>query len=257
MKKIKIFSDIRYLSFYAAEFFTNIANNSIKQRKKFYTALSGGSTPQLLYAYLANPHFREVVDWQQTHFFWGDERCVPPDAPESCYQQAYSTLLQYMELPEENIVRIKGELTPEAAAADYASRLLEFSNNKSSWPIFDLVILGLGADGHTASLFPYSPETNGISSVSVTAKYQERPSQRVSLTPDVFNSARNIIFLAAGVEKSQAVFDTICGLTNPEKLPAQRIQPNGGNILWLLDTEAAKLLPGKISGYSVENRSKN
>ncbi len=178
--------------------------------------------------------------------------CVLPDAPESCFQQVNSTFLKNLNLPEENIIRIKGELTPEAAAADYSGRLSAYGNNGLPWPIFDVVILGLGADGHTASLFPNSPETNNVSTVAVTANYQDRPAQRVSLTPDVFNSARNVVFLAAGEEKSQAVFDTICGPVDHQKLPAQRIHPDGGNLLWLLDKDSAKLLPGKIAGYSVE-----
>jgi 6-phosphogluconolactonase len=152
---------------------------------------------------------------------------------------------------EKNIHRILGELGPVPAAEDYARQLSGFAENGLNWPRFDLVLLGLGADGHTASLFPGSSHLSGVSTVAVSANYQDRPAKRVSLTPDVINSASNVVFLAVGFGKASALATTVGGARNSTKFPAQRIQPVNGNLWWLADEAASSLLPDCIDGVTI------
>jgi 6-phosphogluconolactonase len=242
------FSDSQALSGFAAGLLVQIATKAVSARGSFSIALSGGNTPSALYHLLAQSPYREGLPWEQMFFFWGDERCVVPDDAESSYNQARKALLDDVPIPGGNIIRIKGELAPADAADDYARELKKYSTNSLDWPRFDLVLLGLGADGHTASLFPGSTETSGLATVAVTAKYQDRPANRVSLTSDVFNAARNVIFLAVGKEKAGALAATLAGKHDPFRLPAQRILPVEGNTWWLVDEAAASLLPDHIDG---------
>jgi 6-phosphogluconolactonase len=242
------FSDSQTLSVFAADLLAQIANEAISTRNRFLVALSGGSTPMALYKLLAQTPYKESLPWERMFFFWGDERCVAPDDVESSYNQAHKALLDQAPIPGSNIIRIKGELPPVDAAEDYARALKKYSTDGLEWPRFDLVLLGLGADGHTASLFPGSMETNGLVTVAVTAKYQDRPANRVSLTPEVFNAARNVIFLVTGKEKAGALAATLTGKRDPFRLPAQRILPAEGKTWWLVDEAAASLLPDRIDG---------
>lgn len=247
--KLQIFADPAAMSQYAADLFARLTRTAIRERGLFQVSLSGGGTPMALYRILA----RESLPWDQMRFFWGDERCVPPTDAESCYHQAQSVWLAYKPVLSKHVFRIPGELGPDAAASAYAAQLADAAPGKQAWPNFDLALLGLGGDGHTASLFPGSPETQGIATVAVTAHYQDRPANRVSLTPDVFNSARNIAFLAVGKEKATALRDTLCGERTPALLPAQRIQPENGTIWWLVDEAAASLLPAEIENVSIRH----
>jgi 6-phosphogluconolactonase len=247
---IQVFPGSAELSRAAADLFASTAQAAISTRGRFLAALSGGSTPRAMYVMMAKSPYRERLPWGKMLFFWGDERCVPPDDAESSYNQARTAWLAHVPVPEGNVFRVKGELGPLAAAEDYAHQLKSVAQAGLDWPRFDLVLLGLGADGHTASLFPGSDDTSGVATVAVTAHYQERPANRVSLTPDVFNSASSIIFLATGAEKAQALATTLAGAREPVKYPAQRIHPVDGNIWWLVDTAAASLLPEKIDGVA-------
>jgi 6-phosphogluconolactonase len=241
---VRIFSDSTVLSRFAADLFARTTCEAVSARGRFLATLSGGGTPMALYRLLVT----YSLPWDKMLFFWGDERCVPPDDAESCYRQACAAWLVYVPVPDNNIFRIKGELGPEAAAADYARQ----PESASATPRFDLVLLGLGADGHTASLFPGSAETSGAATVAVTAHYQDRPANRVSLTPEVFNSARNVVFLATGAEKAPALAATLTGAREPVKFPVQRIQPTDGEVWWLVDEAAASLLPEGIEGVIIE-----
>jgi len=248
---VNISPDPISLSHAAVELFARLALESVAARGRFTVALSGGGTPQALYRLLAQAPYSEALPWDRMHFYWGDERCVPPDDDkESCFNQARSALLAHVPLPEGNIHRIKGELSPGQAAADYAAQLKAMAEADLDWPRLDLVLLGLGADGHTASLFPGSDLTSGVATIAVTAHYQDRPANRVSLTPDVFNSAANILFLATGIEKAQALAQTLAGPRDPIMLPAQRIRPENGNINWYVDEAAASLLPKQIESVT-------
>jgi 6-phosphogluconolactonase len=228
-KQIEIFPDATALSAFGANLFAQIAQKAVSARGLFFTALSGGGTPMALYRLLAESPYQESLPWDKMHFFWGDERCVPPDNSESCYFQVYSMWLGQVPIPTENIHRAKGELGPETAAADYAHELKKVAEITEDWPRIDLVFLGLGADGHTAV-------------IAVRAHYQDRPANRISMTPIVFNSARNVVFLVSGTEKENALADTITGSFDPLRLPAQRIQPDNGKIWWLVDDAAGRLL---------------
>ena len=249
---IKVFSEGQSLSHFGAELFDQITRDAISLRGRFFCALSGGGTPMALYSLLAQSPYRESLPWEKMSFFWGDERCVPPDDPGSNYFQARQALLGQVSVLETNIFRARGELIPQLAAADYALQLSSRAEPGLDWPRFDMVLLGLGADGHTASLFPGSQETHGIPTVAVTANYQERPANRVSVTPDVINSARNVVFLVTGGEKADALVATVTGAREPVRLPAQRILPVDGRLWWLVDQAAASRLPESIDGIEIQ-----
>jgi 6-phosphogluconolactonase len=268
--EIRVFPDPPALSGFAADLFSKIARDSVAQRGRFLTVLSGGGTPLALYRLLALPPFRDDLPWEQMHFFWGDERCVPPEDPGSNYRQAYEPLLLKVPVPTQNIHRARGELSPASAAEDYARQLREFAAPRLDYPRFDLVLLGLGADGHTASLFPQlsphlSPQMYAFGGrqeggggqesapvLAVTADYQGRPANRVTLTPPVFNAARDVLFLVTGEEKAAALAATVQGPRDPLKYPAQRIQPAQGKVWWLVDEQAAHLLPEQMEEIRIQ-----
>jgi 6-phosphogluconolactonase len=182
------------------------------------------------------------LDWAKTFIFWGDERCVPPDDEGSNYRQAMDTLLSHVSIPDENIQRIKGELEPADASRNYAHILKAYASPNLNWPRFDLVLLGMGQDGHTASLFPGSKVETASPTQAVTANYQGRPANRVTLTSLVFNSARKIFFLVTGESKATTLARVINGEHQPEELPAQRIRPTNGKLIWLVDEAAGSKL---------------
>jgi len=243
--EIHLFKDLEELSRAAAELFVKQAALSIAERDRFLVALNGGSTPNRLFQLLAT-EYRENVDWGRVHVFWGDERCVPPDDPGSSYGQARSVLLRPVSIPEANIHRVKGELDPVSASKDYAHVLREFASPPLDWPRFDLIFLGMGEDGHTASLFPGSPAAVPEPTMPVTAQYQDRPANRVTLTPVVFNSSRMVVFMATGEKKAQALAEVLSDRYNPELYPAQRIRPEDGERIWLVDEAAASRLPKEL-----------
>lgn len=233
---VRIFKDAVELSRAAADLFVTLAVQSIRERGRFLVALSGGSTPMALYRLLA----REPIDWTRIHVFWGDERLVPPEDAENSYGQAREALLKHIPIPTENIHRVASELDPVAAARDYASILREFAAPPLDWPRFDLVLLGLGEDGHTASLFPGSPVDATEPVIAVTAQYQGRPARRVTLTPPVFNAARQVIFLVTGANKAVTLKGVFSDYNSSEQIPAKRIQPADGQVTWLVDKAAGK-----------------
>lgn len=254
MTRIQIFPTLESLSHAAADLFSQIINKAVEARGRSMVALSGGSTPLALYRLLAKSPYSIDLPWRDVHFFWGDERCVAPEDTENSYHQAYEAWLNLVDIPERNIHRALGELGPEAAAKDYEFQLKGFAEAGFDWPRFDLVLLGLGSDGHTASLFPGSREDEDKAVIAVTANYQDRPANRVSLTPKVFNAARNIVFLAVGAEKAQALATTVSGPRDAVKYPAQRIKPTDGNLIWMIDQDASEFLPKQIEGFTIEGK---
>jgi 6-phosphogluconolactonase len=243
--EVRIFEDPEELSRAAAALFVQQAARSIAERGRFLFALNGGSTPTRLFQLLATDFCNEI-DWSTAHVFWGDERCVPPDDPGSSYGQARDVLLSRISIPDSNIHRIPGELGPVEASKEYSLILGEFASQPFEWPRFDLVHLGMGEDGHTASLFPGSPVDVSARTLPVNAHYQDRPANRVTLTPIVFNSARLIVFMATGEKKAQTLAEVLSDRYNPDLYPAQRIQPNDGKLMWLVDEAAASKLPKKL-----------
>lgn len=244
--KIRIFKNMESLSHNAATLFVEQAAKAIEKRGQFLTALNGGSTPTRLFQLLATD-FRDQVDWNKVHIFWGDERCVPPDDPGSSYRQAQDALLSHVPIPEDNIHRVKGELEPAQASRDYALILKEFASSPFEFPRFDLVYLGMGEDGHTASLFPYSLVDVTEPTIPVTAHYQDRPANRVTLTQLVFNQARVVAFMATGDKKAVTLAEVLSDRYNPNLYPAQRIEPKDGKLIWLVDEDAASKLPRELT----------
>lgn len=228
-----------------ASLITTLAQEAVLRYGRFSIALSGGGTPAGIYKLWGERPFVAEMPWQQTHFFWGDERLVPPDDPGSNYRQAADLLLKNAPIPPENIHRARGELGMETAVADYTAQLQAFSPDGSP-PRFDVVLLGMGSDGHTASLFPGSPVNQPEWVVGVTANYDGRPANRITLTPRLINCARHIIFLVTGSSKAKTLQEVLYGAYRPDDLPAQRIQPTNGRLTWLVDTAAA----GQLSHLS-------
>lgn len=243
--EIRLFKNLEELSRVAAGLFVEQSARAIAEQNRFLVALNGGSTPNRLFQLLATD-FREKVDWPKIHVFWGDERCVPPDDPGNSYGQAQNAFLSHVSIPDSNVHRVKGEWGPTEASKDYSFILKEFASPPLEWPRFDLVYLGMGEDGHTASLFPGSPVDVLEPTMPVTAHYQDRPANRVTLTPVVFNSAHVIAFMATGEKKAQTLSEVLSGRYNPELYPAQRIEPKEGRLIWLVDEDAASRLPRKL-----------
>ena len=230
----------------AADFIAGILSAAAGQKGVASFVLAGGGTPLALYRSLASPLYRQAVPWGKVHFFWGDERLVPPDDPGSNFAAAGNAFLEPLSIPPGNIHRIEGGLAPHEAAADYAARLSAWAADfdpgaPNPWPRFDLVLLGLGEDGHTASLFPGSPVMVDSPVMAVTADYQGRPAGRVTLTPPVFNDAHAVYFLVSGANKAEAVYQTLYS-DDSVRFPAQRIRPADGQVTWLLDRAAAAAL---------------
>jgi 6-phosphogluconolactonase len=242
--RVLIYNDLAQLSAAAAEQIYSLALDAIRVRSYFTFVLSGGGTPEGLYRLLASRPYQSRFPWESSHLFWGDERCVPPDQPGSNYGRARELLLEHVAVPAENVHRMKGELEPERAAADYARQLARLATGDLPWPRFDVVLLGVGEDGHTASLFPGAgwPEEPSQAVEAVTAQYEDRPANRVTLTAQVINSARHVMVLAAGSKKSAAVAMGLRGPRDPLKWPIQRIDPSAGVMAWLLDEAAASSL---------------
>jgi 6-phosphogluconolactonase len=244
---LQIFPDVSFLARSAAETFIQFAVDSIQDHGFFTVVLSGGSTPLSMYQVLASEPFSERVDWSKVHFFWGDERCVPPDHLDSNYFRASTNFLTLVPVPEGNIHRIKAELEPHQAAQLYEDEIQLFFSSfadeqyqkKAS---FDLVLLGLGEDGHTASLFPgtsvINEEVRWVQAVYVDSVGM----WRITLTPPLINRANRVLFLVAGSSKSWSLQRVIYGAYQPDRFPAQLIKPDPGKILWLVDEAAAALV---------------
>jgi 6-phosphogluconolactonase len=232
----------------AARLIADVAADAIGTRGRFMWALAGGETPRATYAKLALPPFRDRVGWRRTWVFFGDERAVPPDHAESNYRMAYETFLSKVEIPAAQVLRIHGEVAdPEVAAAEYARALgRAFGTRRGELPRFDLVLLGMGVDGHTASLFPGSPAVREVfrtvAAVHVTAASIP---QRFTLTLPVLNAAARVVFLVTGGEKAKVVKAV---LGDRAILPAAMVRPDDGELVWLLDRAAAAQLAAAEGG---------
>ena len=240
-RQLRIFPDGVQLAKAAADTFAGIAETAIAKHGRFTVALSGGSTPRLLYETLAAAPYSHLFDWARVHIFFGDERCVPPNDSDSNYRMVHKSLISRVPIAETNVYRIKGEVDPAASAEDYEKRLRSYFAD-SEWPEFDLVLLGLGSDGHTASLFPETPALNEIERW-VAANYVARlQTYRVTLTLPAINAAHNIAFLVTGEEKAATLQEVFLGREPAKKVPAKLINPPTGTVAWFVDTAAAQLL---------------
>lgn len=241
MRKIHVAKDPQELSQIAGQLFFKKAQDAIKTSGRFSVALSGGSTPKRFYQHLADD-FAERINWDMVHLFWGDERNVAPDHKDSNFRMVNETLLKSLPIPP-NIYRIKGENKPKSAAKGYENEILNYFGENEV--VFDLIFLGMGDDGHTASLFPESKALD-INDRWVTENYIEKLNAwRITFTSKTINAARDIIFLVSGTGKAKILKNVL--ETQSGTYPSQMIQPTNGNILWLIDEAAANELNKKIT----------
>lgn len=241
MTLIRVFSDLDAISHEAASLFIKLAKESVKAQTRFVAALSGGSTPRRLYSLLGSLPYRDQVDWPRVHIFWVDERCVPKDHEESNFKVVFDRLLSKVPIPGTNIHRIKGEELSEHGARDYEAHLKEFFGLKD-FPIFDLVLLGMGEDGHTASLFPGSKWLNDTKRLVIPVHLKNPNLDRVTLTLPVLNHARNILFLVTGHSKAKVLAEVMTVKSHRHPYPAARIHPIHGRLLWFIDPESSSKL---------------
>lgn len=231
---LKIYKDKQKV----AEQFSSYFVDQVKDKGTFHVALSGGSTPKIVFDVLAE-NFSDKVDWNKVHFYWGDERCVPPSDDESNYKMTVEHLFSKIELPKENIHRILGEKDPKDEALRYAN-LLEINLDRvEGVPQFDLVILGMGDDGHTASIFPHEIELWDAEDHCVVATHPDSGQKRVSINGKVINTAKEVAFLVTGASKSEKVKAVVEKTEGSEAYPASLVDPASGNLVWFLDEEAA------------------
>jgi 6-phosphogluconolactonase len=238
---IEVVPDSSTLADTAAGEFVRMADEALKTESRFIVALAGGSTPLPMYSRLAAAH----VDWERVHFFWGDERCVPPSNPDSNFHMADEALFSSVHIPIGNIHRILGELPVEEAAQKYEDVLRHFFGVGSP-PRFNLVLLGLGSDGHTASLFPGTPAVKEKKIWVAGVRHDVPPPplvDRVTLTLPVLNAAAYVLFLVSGKEKAERLAQVLYGPIQPNLLPAQAVKPVNGTVTWLADQAAAAKLP--------------
>lgn len=233
--EVLVFPEVDDLAEAAADRFAALASAAVAERGRFSVALAGGSTPEPVYARLAEEPLDQEIDWTRVEVFWGDERCVPPDHPDSNYRMARQVLLRHVSVPDENVHRIKGELAPEEAAVAYR---LELQKTLSGDGRFDLILLGMGADGHTASLFPGTEAVNDRERSVVPVYVAKADSWRVTLTLPVINAAREVMFLVVGERKASALAMVRAG----QPLPAAMVRPVHGRLTWLIDRDAAAWL---------------
>lgn len=204
----------------------------------FHIALSGGSTPRLLFDLLAR-EYHNKFPWESMHFWWGDERCVPPDHKESNYGMTHEHLFKHIDIPAGNIHRVRGELDPQLEVRRYEQEIKDHLPKVGVWPRFDLVILGLGTDGHTASIFPHQMELLEDPNVCVLAEHPDSGQIRVSLSGKAINSARRISFLATGASKTEKYTEIEEAKGDYLSYPAAHIHPDEGDLYWFIDSAAA------------------
>lgn len=242
----RIYNNTGTLARAAAERIALIAEHALSARGRFTICLAGGSTPLSTYEILALPEYGSMIDWNQTHVFFGDERCVPPTDRESNYRAARETLLSHVPVPLGNIHRIHGEIDPSAAAENYEREMRDFFQKRlnQAKPRFDVVLLGMGADGHTASLFPGTPILREKEKWVAAHRVEKLGAWRVSMTFPALNAAANILVLVSGKDKAETLARVFNDPPRPDFLPVQGIKPEDGSLIWLLDEAAhSKLEP--------------
>lgn len=233
--KIQISKSVEELSEHFAQLLIEMVN---KSKDYFHLALSGGSTPKSIFEYLAAHHYK-TIDWQKVNFYWGDERCVPPTDSESNYKMAYDSLLSKLQIPASNIFRIKGENDPQIEADNYSSEILNHLKIGNNFPRFDLIMLGLGEDGHTASIFPNQKSLLNSDKIYATTVHPATEQIRITITGKVINNASTVLFIATGSNKAKVVDEIINQKENYNKYPASFINLQNGKLYWLLDKAAA------------------
>lgn len=241
---IRVLEDLPALAEAAAEEIARRAEDAIALRGRFTIALSGGGTPKPAYARLAEEPYRGRIDWSRVHVFWGDDRHVPPDHPDSNFAMAHEALLSKVPLPSDNIHRMRAEKPDAARAAEeYAWTLRSaFDLDEGRWPRFDVVLMGIGEDAHTASLFPGSDALRERSRLVIAPWVGALGTFRITLTLPVFNHAACALFLVSGETKAEALRNVLEGDLQPDRFPAQAVRPENGELVWLVDRAAARRL---------------
>ncbi len=251
MSDVRTCPNVSALARAAAEHFVALAQEAVSAHGRFAVALAGGSTPRAMYTLLATGEFASRVDWTRVHIFWGDERCVPPDHPDSNYRTARKALLDYIPVPPDQVHRIQGEIEPALAADAYERTLQAFF--APGQPRFDLILLGLGEDGHTASLFPGTAAIHEPTRWVVGHYVSKLSAWRVTLTPVAINAAANVTFLVSGATKAGRLNQVLTGPYQPDVLPSQIVRPTNGRLSWLVDSAAAALLKLEQVNSAVEH----
>ena len=240
-KSVKIFPTPYELAEKFAEELVSKINLAAKRNMMFTVALSGGSTPELLFSILGD-HYSSSAHWNYVHFFWGDERCVPPSDLESNYGMTKRRFLEKINIPESNIHRIRGENDPAQEAIRYSEEVSEFTSVKDGLPLFDMVILGLGVDGHTASIFPGHIDLFRTDKICEVAVHPVTGQKRISLTGRTINNADSVIFLVTGKNKAGIVDKIINSRAESVDFPATYVDPVYGDLHWFIDTDAGSHL---------------
>nr|WP_298925414.1 6-phosphogluconolactonase [uncultured Allomuricauda sp.] len=232
--ELKIFKDKQEVAQRFSAYFAEL----VDKKSVFHVALSGGSTPKVVFDVLAD-EFSSKIDWNKIHFYWGDERCVPPTDDESNYKMTVEHLFSKIDVPKENIHRVLGENEPLGEAYRYAN-LLEINLDRiDGIPQFDLVILGMGDDGHTASIFPHEIELWNAQYHCTVATHPESGQKRVSINGKVINTAKEVAFLVTGAGKAEKVKAILEKTEGFEVYPASLVNPSSGNLVWFMDEDAA------------------
>ncbi len=242
--KLNIYPDFETLTIAAVDEFVRICRGAVRSRGRFTLSLSGGSTPEPFYRALGAPANRARVDWDHVHLFWGDERPVPSEHPESNFRMAKEALIDPAGVPEANIHRVPAEMDVRLAAFSYEEDLRDFFDGH--WPRFDLVLLGMGADGHTASLFPKSAGLHEAQRWFIANYAPKRETWRLTLTKPAINAAREIWVLVRGASKAEKLAEALAGEKEPWENPIQLVQPEDGALTWWIDEAAAQALPEDI-----------
>jgi 6-phosphogluconolactonase len=223
-----------------AEAFKAIAVDAVEERGRFTVALTGGRSPRMLYRILHSEPYRELIPWNRSYVFWGDERAVPFDDDQNNAKMGFDNLLNHVPVPAEQIFRINSEIPPSKAAEEYEKELKQHFRDRE--PSFDLILLGMGADGHTASIFPGSDVVREQERWVSTCYNAEQGTDRITFTAPLLNKAKNIFFAVFGENKSNTLKDVLKGEYNPQSLPAQLIKPEYGEVNWYVDEEAAQFI---------------
>ena len=236
------YPDLDTLSQQAAQYTVQLANQAIVTHGRFTIALAGGSTPKKLYALLAGEPYHSQIDWASVEVFWGDERCVPPDSEDSNFHMAQEALLSKVPIPASQVHRMPaGQPDHEAACQAYTAEIRR-TFGTDGIPSFDLIQLGIGPEGHTASLFPHQASLHEQQRLVMPVTVPKPPPERLTFTPPLLNAARHVLFLVAGAEKADVVHAILEGEYQPDEYPAQIVRPTNGELTWMLDTAAASKL---------------
>lgn len=239
-----IIQDSKTITHKALSMFVALAKQAIEKRGVFSVALSGGSTPESLYRALGDDAIQAQINWQKVHLFWGDERNVPASDPDSNYRMVNEALLKHIAIPAENVHRVPTEMAVTEAAVVYEQALRHFF--PGDWPRFDLVLLGMGEDGHTASLFPHSEGLKEETHWFIANFAPNRDVWRLTLTKNAINAARHVLVLVNGSQKAPMLAQVLQGDFNPIEKPIQTVNPIDGQLTWLLDEDVASLLPPEL-----------